>query len=350
MEKNLIKAFYDEMEAKKYPIDAIFAFVYNDYETYDNDPHLEECFDEQEVHEILDSVSDLFDITLSFSSEKKFILWCSQQQTFTKNVYVYTMAQYISGFSRRTLIPAICQYYGFINLNADAYMSAIGCNKKTMYHLLTNNNLSQFLAPTFFCDTIDEINYKQIYQQLGEHIILKPINESCCIDTFILRNYTKEELLDSANIIIDKYGYLMVQKYIRGKEIGITTFCHKQEIHTLEPVQIVFSEGKTHLTHEDSFYNNYKLQTCNVPNDLLEACKKMSQTLSFYCTTRYDFRFDGKNYYLFDLSPNPTVNGYTSSNIAARTTLNSDHRGILRLMAFEKISLFEPSLDRTHNV
>ena len=76
-----LKKFYDYMEQQKHRINAVFIFVYNDEKTYDNDPHLEECFDDIEVHEILDSVSDLFEEIFSFGSEKDFISWvCSARQ------------------------------------------------------------------------------------------------------------------------------------------------------------------------------------------------------------------------------------------------------------------------------
>lgn len=346
MDKNILKIFFDGMETKKYPINAIFVFVYNDYNTYsDDEPHLEECFDNEEVHEIIDSVCDLFDETIALGSENAFIEWCSSQRPSNKKVYVYTMAQYVDGFGRRTLIPALCQYYGFININADAYMSALGCNKQTMYNLLAVNSFSDILAPTIFLNHIEDINCEEINSKLGNDIILKPINESCCIDTIVLKKFTDSELITYATQLLKKYGHAMVQKYISGQEIGITTVCYNNEIYTLTPMQIIFPSGKTYLTHTDSFYGNYQLEACKVPSELLTSCKKMSAALEFYCTTRYDFRYDGKKYYLFDLSPNPTVNGYSSSNFAARATLQCDHRGILRLMAYTKISLFEPSLD-----
>ena len=350
MDEYILKDFYDCMESQKYPINGIFIFVYNDYNTYTDDPHLEECFDNIEVHEILDAVSDIFEETLEFNSEKAFIQWCVKQSRQDKKIYVYTMAQYIEGFGRRTLIPAICQYYGFININADAYMSALGCNKETMYKLLEANNMSDILAPTIFLNKYQAINYQNIHSKLGNHIVLKPISESCCIDMSVLVNYTENELYYYTTQLLNKYGHVMIQKYIKGTEIGITVHFHNQKMYTLSPMQIVFSNGMEHLTHTDSFYENYQLMDCDVPQKLLEKCKSMSYALEFFCTTRFDFRYDGKNYYLFDLSPNPTVNGYTSSNYAARSTLKCDHRGILRLMVYEKIALFEPSFNWTHKV
>lgn len=350
MDENILKNFYDYMESQKYPINAIFIFVYNDYNTYIDDPHLEECFDNIEVHEILDAVSDIFQETLAFNSEKAFIQWCAKQTTKDKNIYVYTMAQYVEGFGRRTLIPALCQYYGFININADAYMSALGCNKETMYKLLEANNMSYMLTPTVFLNQYQDIDYQYIHSKLGDHIVLKPINESCCIDMTILENYTENDLYYQTTQLLNKYGHAMLQKYIDGTEIGITVHFHKSKMYALPPIQIVFLNGKKHLTHTDSFYENYQLANYSVPQELLEECQKMSYALEFFCTTRFDFRYDGKNYYLFDLSPNPTVNGYTSCNYAARSALKSDCRGILRLMTYEKISLFEPSFNWTHQV
>lgn len=336
------------MEAQAYPINATFVFVYNDYNTYVNDPHLEECFDNAEVHEILDSVKDLFQDTLAFNSEKAFIQWCAKQSMQKKKIYVYTMAQYIEGFGRRTLIPALCEYYGFINISANAYMSAIGCNKETMFKLLIANNMSDILAPTIFLNQYQDINCQYIHSKLGDHIVLKPISESCCIDMIVLVDYSEDDLYCHIIQLLKKYGHIMLQKYIKGAEIGITVHFHKQKMYALPPIQIVFPKGKGHLTHPDSFYVNYQLAEYNAPQELLEKCENMSYLLEFFCTTRFDFRYDGENYYLFDLSPNPTVNGYTSSNYAARSALNCDHRGILRLMAYEKISLFEPSFDWTH--
>lgn len=342
-----LKTFYDYMEKQKYPINATFIFVYNDYNTYSDDPHLEECFDEQEVREIIDSVRDIFQKTLCFGSEKAFIEWCCKEWKGEQNVYVYTMAQYINGFARRTLIPALCQYYGFVNINADTYMSAIGCNKQVMYNLLSLNKFDNSLVPTIFINKTSIIDINEVRSTLGEHIIIKPINESCCIDTTVLNHYTEKELKEQTQKLINKYDYAMIQKYILGDEIGVTVFCHDNKMYTLAPMQIVFLHGKTHLTHIDSFYGNYNLEECQVPQKLLETCKSMSIALGFNCTTRYDFRYDGSGYYLFDISPNPTVNGYTSSNFAARITLQGDHRSILRLMVYEKIFLFEPSFNGT---
>lgn len=347
MHNNILKDFYECMENKNYPIDAQFVFVYNDYCTYINDPHLEECFDDDEVHEILDSVSDIFTETIALSSENEFLKWLFLRRWSDKNIYVYTMAQYVNGFGRRTLIPALCQYYGIINLNADAYMSAIGCNKETMFKLLLANNMSTLIAPTIFISTFQSINFEQILSVLGNHIIIKPICESCCIDVIVLKDYTKDELNLHIDNLLQKYSHLMIQKYILGLEIGITVFFHNNEMHTLTPIQMIFSSGKTHLTHTDSYYQNYQLKPCHVPIEILEMCKKMSHFLKFHCITRYDFRFDGTNFYLFDLSPNPTINGYTSSNLAAQSTLQCDHRGILRLMVYNKIALFEPSFNCT---
>ena len=343
---NVLKDFYDKMETKTYPIPATFVFVYNDYNTYtNNDPHLEECFDNDEVHEILDSVCDLFEETLSFSSEKKFIDWCVMKDNTNKTIYVYTMAQYIDGFGRRTLIPAICEYYGFINLNANAYISAIGCNKETMYNLLSGKEFYNILPPTIFLNSYSNIEYNEVYKKLGTNIIIKPISESCCIDTKVLKAFTEEQLCSYSSLLLKKYSHIMIQKYIPGEEIGVTVFCHNNQMYTFSPMQIIFAQEKEYLTHTDSFFGNYQLKECCVPQKLLNTCKNLSLELGFYCTTRYDFRYDGNNYYLFDLSPNPTLNGYTSSNLAAQVTLQNDSRAIFRLMAYEKIQLFEPSFN-----
>ena len=343
----LIKDFYNQMEAKSKKIDAIFAFVYNDYNTYVDDPHLEECFNKEEVRDILNSVSDLFAEIKEFNSESEFIKWCCTLKSHNKHIYVYTMAQNITGNSRRTLIPAICQYYGFININADAYMSAIGCNKKVIYDLLKQYGYNEIVPPTIFIDMMTKINVKDIKLKLGNDLVLKPINESCCIDVSVLHNPDNTLLTDSINNLLRKHDQIMLQKFIPGKEIGVTVFWHINKAYAMKPIELLFFKEKTYLTHMDSYYTNYKLTECNVPESLLNICEKMSKDLGFYCMTRYDFRFDGSNYYLFDISPNPTLNGYTSSNIAVQKTIECDYTGILRLLTYEKFNLFEPTFNGT---
>lgn len=348
MNISILKDFFDYMETQKFPIDATFVFVYNDYNTYVDDPHIEECFNEEEVREILDSVSDLFQNSLCFGSEKKFIDWCNSLDFPKNHIYVYSMAQSLEGYGRRTLIPAICEYYGFININADAYASAIGCNKETMYKLLSIEGFNNLLPPTIFLDNTSTISYERLCEQFGKNIILKPICESCCIDVIVLQNYEKETLYKLMQDLLLKYKRIMIQKYIPGKEIGVTVSYHKNHAYAMVPMEIIFAQNKSHLTHADSFYGNYQLQECALPSYVTEACEMMSEVLRFYCTSRYDFRYDGSNYYLFDISPNPTINGYTSSNFAAQATLNCDHRGILRFMVYEKFKLFEPTFSGTH--
>ena len=251
------------------------------------------------------------------------------------------MAQRINGYNRRVLIPALCLYYGFINLNADPYMSAIGCNKETMYNLLESKSFDAFIPPTLYFDLDTPVNLDLINSNCGKYLIIKPICESCCIDVFFIQE--SKSTIHTINYLINKYNRCMVQKYIPGKEIGITVVYHDSNYYALPPIEIVFQDDKQFLTHEDSYYENYELKVCDTSEILLRECEKMSKALEYNCITRYDFRFDGYNYFLFDISPNPTLSGHSSSNYAARNLLNCDHRGIYKLLAFEKLYLFEPS-------
>lgn len=352
MTKNILKNFYEAMESQSHPILATFVFVYNDYNTYAdaNDPHIEECFDFEEVNEILDSVRDLFIKVLSFGSEALFLQWCIDYDHSQEVIYVYSMAQNIRGYSRRTLIPAICEYYGFINVGASAYLSALGCNKMSMFNLLEQAGYKNALAPTKFISTSDQLLSDQFPTGAEGLVVLKPPCESCCIDVYVVASNDTNLLLQKCDYLIQKYGRAMVQEYVAGKEIGITVVWHKKRAIALTPIQLVFEGDKKYLTSKDSFYCNYQLTPCLVPDELIEVCQKMSEQLEFHCVVRYDFRFDGFRYCLFDISPNPTINGYTSSNFAAQHYLNCDHRGILRLLTYEKICLFEPAFDGTENV
>ena len=347
---DVLKEFYNKMEALDIQINGIFIFVYNGMDSYCDDPHLEECFDDSEVHEILDSVNDLFKETKAFSSEEKFIKWCTREKNENYPVFVYSMAQYVPGFGRRTLIPAICEYYGFININADAYMSAIGCNKSTMYTLLTNTNFSHILPKTHFINSINELEADTFLRDVEKTYVVKPINESCCIDVTILSEQPYISRKEIAKKLLTKYGHFMIQEYIDGDEVGITVIFHNGLFYTLTPMQIIFFSQKKYLTHEDSYYNNYKLKERIVDNQILNKCREISQELGFKCTTRLDFRITDDDFFLFDISPNPTINGYVSSNLAAQATLGCDRRGIFRFMIYEKLPLLEPSLYRTKQI
>lgn len=335
--------FYNEMDKKVKRINAVFVFVYNGYETYLDDEHLEECYTEDEKNEVIVALTSIFEETMSFSSEDEFIVQCNKLKQMKKQIFVYSMAQNITGYNRRTLIPALCDYYGFININADAYMSALGCNKMTMFKLLSQPKFDEYMPKTLFLTRNQPYVCDEILSILGKDIIIKPNCESCCIGVKILKDANADILQNTLNESLSMYQNLIVQEFIPGKEIGITVFHHNNTYYALQPIEIVFNQDKDYLEHIDSYYDNYQLKPYHCPDELLLKCEEMSRELEFECITRFDFRFNGDRYFLFDISPNPTLNDFSSCNYAVRNTFKTDFRGVYKLLAYEKIDLFKPT-------
>lgn len=343
---NIIKDYNKHMNYfLKNKYNGTIIFVYNDYNTYPScEPHIEECYNDYEIQEVYDSFSKIFQKVILCPSEKAFIELIPKLED-KNNIYVYTMAQNVSGYSRRALIPALCEYYGFININADTYSSVIGVNKKTTYNLLVN--YKQYLPYTFFIDNNNINKLTLLLRNSSERVIVKPDCESCCIDTKVFNRKHFQEIELYCLELLKKYTFLIIQDFILGEELGVTIIKYNNEYYSLSPVKLEYLNGKDYLTNLDSRYNNFTLTPLEEFSELEKLTIQIAKELGFSGVSRFDYKLDkNNNYYLFDISPNPTITGGSSCNLAFKKKFNSDNEGIYQFLAISAI-LFKPSFNST---
>ena len=342
MNKKIKEFFYANKYSK---IDGLGVFVYNDYNTYhSSDPHIEECFDMYECQEVRDAFEEIFTKTMLYPSEEKFII--DLEFLKHKNVFVYTMAQFTRGYASRALIPALCEYYGFKNVNADTYTSVIGVNKKCELKLAGDFN--KFFPFTNFI-SFDNINdLTSILKMHSSRIVIKPDCESCCIDVQVFYKDCVLEIEKYCKNLLRKYKYLILQDFIVGREIGVTVVNLMGEFIALKPVEIIYKSNKDYLTNLDSRYNNLTFKFTQELPEMSKIAIEIAKELDFTGISRFDFRLcEDNNFYLFDISPNPTMSKGSSSNLAFIDAVDGDYKSIYQFLVFN--SLKPPFNSSKHN-
>ncbi len=342
--KKVLKDFFQTNLHKK--IDGIGVFVYNDYNTYDSsDPHIEECFDEFECREVEEAFEELFIKTYIYPNEESFINDLSRLKN--SKVFVYSMAQNITGYSRRALIPAICEYYDFCNLSADTYTSVIGVNKRASYTLLSN--FSNYFPHTSFISYYNLESINKLLETHKDRIIIKPDCESCCIDVKIFNKIDAGLIFNYCKNMLKKYKYLILQDFIVGREVGITVVKFNNRYISLRPIEIKYRSNKDYLTNLDSRYTNLDFIFTDVPHEVEDIAISIANELDFTSISRFDFRIcSDDKFYLFDISPTPTMSKGSSCNLAFIDAVDGDYKSVYQFLVFN--TLFKPALDSTeHN-
>ncbi len=342
---NIVEDFHELLKKyKTQKYDATGVFVYNDFNTYKNDdPHIEECYDGIFIQEVKEAFQSIFKNVLLCPSEQFFINLLPELIK-NKKVYVYTMAQNIEGYSRRSLIPALCEYYGFININADTYTSVIGVNKQIAFKLL--NKYEKYMPHTIYISNKNISQLKTLLLDSSEKVIIKPDCESCCIDVEVFLKDNFVGIKKHCDKLLLKYNFVIIQDFKEGDEIGVTILKYGNKYFSLYPVKLTYENSINYLTNLDSRYNNFTLTPlCHIPK-LEEYSIKFAEELNFSGVSRFDFKVDNNNFYLFDISPNPTISLESSCNLAFIKTFDSDNKGIYQFLAINSI-LFKPSFNTT---
>lgn len=339
-----ILAFYKAFKGKRFD-DVAIAFVFNNISSEIDKTHHSECLTEAEYMSIYNAFRLITEHCFMFSSESSFIDKHKQFLHSYKKVYVYSMAQNNSGICRRALVPLLCEYYKYCNLNADAWTSALGGNKKAMFKLLKESSVK--MPITHFVE-----NYSSVISAIEDFthnniidIVVKPNSESASIGVQFLK-VNQSDLLAILCDAIDEHKCIMLQEYIYGDEIEIPVFKHADNYFSFPPVQIIYKGNDKHLTYETVLYENYGFEqyVSNLAIDDLTVA--LAKSLNFTGISRFDFRVTQANEpYLIDITPNPTISEFSSVNYIVRGILNDDASAIFKLLAYEKLSLLKPSFD-----
>lgn len=317
-------------------------FVYNSIRSIPNDDlHISECVFDYEISLIEDAFHICPEIEVFLvDGEETFMRQAKSYKENYRNVFVYSMAQNLSGVGRRCLVPLLCEYYGFINLSSDSNSSFLGGNKRLM-HTLIKSCVSQ--PKRLF---LTEIDCARIADFLNKHhkILLKPNSESASIgvkkiDTNLSLSAVEKIIKDA----IDTYESIILEEYIEGNEVECTIVPWLGNIYIGRPVEIL-KRGE-YLDYNVVAADDYDFQFYkSIASDILkQQARKAYTMLGFNSIARFDFIVRDDKTFLFDITPNPTISTRSSANKCMEYL--GDDRSIYRALFLNK--LFVPPLVKT---
>lgn len=348
--KTLTKEIFKETYNRKY--DNVFAhkkllksscvvFVYNSTKSTAIDAlHKSECVYDDEVALIEDSFHAFPNLKLiSYNDEQSFLDAALALKQHYQNVYVYSMAQNITGVCRRCLIPLACEYYGFINISSNSRSSFLGGDKKLMFSLLKNKIK---MPNRIFLDKLDKEAILHI-RKTSTDLILKPNSESASIGVQKIGNELDDpHVFGFVESSISTYGTIMLEEFIDGDEVECTVLPWQDGIYIGEPVKII--KDTDYLDYATVASDSYGFEIYNNPS--ADGIKRQTETayslLGFDSLARFDFMVKGGTAYLFDITPNPTISSCSSANTAMHLIKNDD-RAIYIALLLQKLLI--PTLD-----
>lgn len=316
-------------------------FVYNSMACVGlDDLHISECVYDEEVKQIEDAFYSVPHLPLySFDSEDKFIEHALTLKLKYERVYVYSMAQNLSGVGRRCLIPLLCEYYGFINISSDSKSSFLGGDKKLMNDLL-REDIS--LPSRLFLNNVD-IDAIKKFRKKHKELIIKPNSESASIGVRkISIDMSDEDVINLTQLSLKEYCEIILEEYIKGDEVECMVLPWQNTLFIGDPIRII--KTSEFLDYQTVAADDYDFEIYDniVSKTIKQQALKSYNLLGFNSIARFDFIIRSEKTYLFDITPNPTISHCSSANKAV-AFINNDERTIYQLLLFQK--LFVPSLN-----
>ena len=153
-------------------------FVYKSIEKHStNDLHISECVYDDEIALIKDSFNSFPNLKfIAYDDEELFLKAAPRLKKSYKNVFVYSMAQNLTGTGRRCLVPLLCEYYGFINISSNSRSSFFGGDKQLMFTMLDN----QIEMPKrIFLESLDREQNTALSRRRCRRFVIKTEQRIC---------------------------------------------------------------------------------------------------------------------------------------------------------------------------
>ncbi|PXX75830.1 ATP-grasp domain-containing protein [Dielma fastidiosa] len=328
------------------------AFVYNNPDSIHDTLHISECVMPSERDMIINSFESVCKVVKPFASELEFIKNIPMLKHDFKEVFVYSMAQDVTGVGRRCLIPLLCDYLDFRNINADFQSCYLGGNKKAMYEILSQNKNLHFPF-TIFVSSIEEITMTVNHLNEGKYLV-KPNDESAGIGIKLINisSETRNSVINLLQDYIKKYTIFCIQEFLCGDEVEVPLlyfnhdyFCPGSCLILKDPDTLFLDYNTVAL--ERYHFSNY---SSHLNDQIQEQSIAVANTLKFKGISRIDFIISNNKPYIIDIGPNPTISTHSSTNYLFKNAFfnNEESIYILLLLSFlSQIDSFKPSLNAT---
>jgi|GEM_PF-2722706 len=318
-------------------------FVYNEENLIDDEEHSSECITSVEKDMIINSFRKSALYVYATNGEDVFIEMLSEIKEKHKYIFIYSMAQNITGVGRRSFIPLLCNYYKLNNIGSDFFASTLGGDKELMYKLISSH-VSNNIPFTIYVSK--STNLKKLIERLTPGIyILKPNDESASIGIMKIKISTSniDYILKQLSVYQKKYSRFCIQEYIDGPEIEIPLLFYEQEYYCPGCVEIINSSPSGYLDYDTVKMDEYSFReyTGSLSTELINCSKKVACALRFETICRIDFRIRNNIPYIIDIGANPTISYHSSTNYIFRKRFNSE-AAVYQLLLF--IGLYNAEL------
>lgn len=325
-------------------------FVYNEENFIEDTEHSSECITSIERDMIISSFRKSVQFVYAINGEDSFIEKILTLKKKHQNIFVYSMAQNISGIGRRSLIPILCDYYKLHNIGSDFYASTLGGNKELMYKLI-KPYVKKNIPFTIYVNKNTNLAHIINKVKYGTYI-LKPNDESASIGVEKIA-ISETNTLDIINHLIryqEKYTHFCIQEYIDGPEVEIPLLFYNHAYYCPGCVEILNSSPSGYLDYDTVKMDTYSFSEYvgELSKVLINCSETVAKILSFQTICRIDFRIKNNIPYIIDIGANPTVSFHSSTNYIFRKRFKNESAvyQFLLFIGMEKAKLFKPSFNK----
>lgn len=266
-----------------------------------------ELIEDRYFEDISDGLSSICQNIIYYDSPTHFLENIVQH----KDDIVFSIWSGRKSRNRRALIPSICEAYGISYVGADTYANII-CQDKILskqFSLRNGINTPSYLF--YEGGKFDELLIKNLRLPL----VIKPNFEggSIGISKDCLAKSYEEALLKVSELFSIFKQPILIEEFIRGKEVSIVIMGNQEQILFCEVAELFIQDNAYDLENnilcfevkkeESDMILSHRLITHDFPNDILNKAVSLFKNLGKVEELRIDGRYDGKNFYLLELSP-----------------------------------------------
>jgi len=269
---------------------------------------------------------NIYTDTLEFTSNVYYSAFEKAIKNTNRNYYVYnSLEEFINNINRhkndivfsaiwsgtlsrnrKSLVSAICESYNIEYIGADVYVQTI-CQDKYLSKLFCKDYKIEIPKGYIF----DNINNLEVIKSLNFPLIIKPNCEGSSIgisDNNIVDDYN--EALKLSKKLLKKFKPIIIEEYVDGDEVSIC-LVGKNTIDICEAIALTIND-KTFFSHqiwgfESKKCGKYKVGrkcvTSEVPESIINACKRIFLDLKKVDYMRIDGRIKDNKFYLIELTP-----------------------------------------------
>ncbi|MEW6667806.1 MAG: D-alanine--D-alanine ligase [Thermodesulfobacteriota bacterium] len=223
-------------------------------------------------------------------------------------------------FGEDGCIQGFLQLLGVSFLGSGVLSSAMALHKKTAKDLYRNHGLK--VAEDVMLYRGEPYSLRDIIRLLGTATVVKPVSEGSSLGMSICR--TREELARGIEAAFEWDREVMVERYIRGREITCAVLGNRK-LEALPPIEIVPNPEYGFFDYQAKYTPGATREICPAP--LSEPLSRKAQSaamtahLALQCRawSRTDMILHGKEVYVLETNTIPGMTETSLVPLAART-------------------------------